>query len=60
MTQCYMDPIIYKVLLVGTVIPTPSSTFSGPYSTAFTFGDTVTLEAMCFGVAKVPYMVNDP
>jgi hypothetical protein len=55
-----MDPIIYKVLLVGTVILTPSSTFSGPYSTAFTFGDTVTLEAICFGVAKVPYMVNDP
>ena len=51
---------MYKVLLVGTVIPTPSSTFSGPYNTAFTFGDIVTLEAIVSGVANAPYMVNDP
>ena len=55
-----LDPYTYKVDVSGTVIPTPSSTFKGPYNVAFMLLDISTLEAICFGVANDPYMVNDP
>ena len=39
---------------------TPSATEIGPNNMAFTLGDMYTLEAIVFGVANDPYMVNEP